>query len=127
VCHLLGIETVEQLSKDPLYGNIFENWVLIELMKARYNQGMDPRLYFYRDVSGREVDILLQKGSNLTPVEIKSSKTFSPSFLDGLRYFHQQTPRRAHKGALIYGGQQTQQIGEFQLLTVENCARLMDD
>src|SRR3990167_2030857 len=103
-CYLLGIDTVEQLTKDHLYGNLFENFVIIELMKARYNQAVDPRLYFYRDVSGKEVDLLYQKGSRLIPVEIKSSKTFSPSFLEGLAYFHTQTPQKAEGGALIYGG-----------------------
>ena len=94
-------------------------------MKARYNQAMDPRLYFYRDVSGKEVDLLYQKGSRLIPVEIKSSKTFSPSFLEGLAYFHTQTPQKAEGGALIYGGTQTQKIDNFQLLNVENCAQFM--
>src|SRR3990167_4879016 len=81
-CYLLGIDTVEQLTNDSLYGNLFENWVIVELMKARYNQCLEPRLYFYRDVSGKEVDLLSQRGGRLFPIEIKSSKTFSSSFLD---------------------------------------------
>lgn len=125
-CHLLGIDTVGQLIKDPLYGNLFENWVVVELMKARYNQAKDPRFYFYRDVSGREVDLLFQQGSTLIPIEIKSSRTFSTSFLEGLQYFHKQTPKKAEGGALIYAGQQKQQIGSFQLLNAENCTLLMN-
>ncbi len=121
-CHLLGIDTTEQLIKDPLYGNLFENFVVVELMKARYNQALDPRLYFYRDVLGHEVDLLFQQGSHLIPIEIKSSKTFSSSFLEGLHYFHKQTPKKAKDGALIYGGSQTQKIGSFQLLNPENCS-----
>ena len=93
----------------------------MELMKARYHQALDPRLYFYRDVSGHEIDLLFQKGTRLVPIEIKSSKTFSPSFLEGLRYFHQQTPEKAEGGALIYAGEQTQTLGSFQLLNPENC------
>jgi predicted AAA+ superfamily ATPase len=125
VCHLLGIDSVEQLRKDPLYGNIFENWVVMELIKARYNQALDPRLYFYRDIGGKEVDLLFQQGSSLTPIEIKSSQTFSPAFLEGLKYFHEQTPQKARGGALIYGGTQSQKIGPFQLLNRENCWELM--
>lgn len=124
-CYLLGVETPEQLIKDPLYGNLFENWIIVELMKARYNTALDPRLYFYRDVSGREVDLLLQQGSQLLPIEIKSSKTFSPSYLEGLQYFHEQTPKKAKGGALIYAGAQSQKIGVFELLTPENCTQLM--
>lgn len=124
-CHLLGIETVEQLIKDPLYGNLFENWVVMELIKARYNQALDPHFYFYRDVLGKEVDLLLQRGSRLIPIEIKSSKTFSSSFLQGLEYFHEQTPKKAEGGAVIYGGKQTQKLGIFELFTPENCSELM--
>lgn len=120
-CHLLGIETVEQLIKDPIYGHLFENWVIVELMKARYNQAVDPRFYFYRDVLGREVDLLFQQGSHLIPIEIKSTKTINPSLLEGLEYFHKQTPKKAKDGCLIYGGIQTQKLGDFQLLNVENC------
>lgn len=120
-CYLLGIDTVEQLIKDPLYGNLFENWIVVELMKARYNEAQDPRLYFYRDVLGKEVDLLFQKGSRLVPIEIKSSKTFSSPFLEGLRYFHEQASTKAEGGAVIYAGQQTQKVGEFQLLNPENC------
>jgi uncharacterized protein len=120
-CHLLGIETVEQLLKDPMYGHLFENWVIVELMKSRYNQAMDPRFYFYRDVLGWEVDLLFQQGSHLIPIEIKSTKTVNPSLLEGLKYFHKQAPQKAKEGSLIYGGSLTQKLGNFQLLNVENC------
>lgn len=124
-CHLLGIDSPEQLVKDNLYGNLFENWVVIELMKSSYNQGKDPRLYFYRDVSGKEVDLLLQRGSRLVPIEIKNSQTFSPSFLEGLNYFHAQAPKKATSGALIYQGQKSQKIGAYELFNLENCSQIM--
>lgn len=124
-CYLLGIDSTKQLINDSLYGSLFENWIIMELMKARYNKAMDPRLYFYRDVSGKEIDLLLQKGSFLIPIEIKSSKTFSSSFLNGLKYFHEQSSK-AKKGALVYGGTKTQKIKNFQLFTPENCYKLMN-
>lgn len=124
-CHLLGIDTEEQLIKDPLYGNLFENWVIIELMKYRFNCGKDPRFYFYRDVAGKEIDLLFQRGSSLFPIEIKSSKTFSPSFLDGLNYFHAQTPEKAFRGAVIYGGEHSQRLGSFQLEGIETCTQIL--
>ncbi len=82
---------------------------------------MLARLYFYRDVSGKEVDLLFQRGSKLTPIEIKSSKTFSTSFLNNLKYFHMQSPKKAENGAVIYSGVKTQRIGRFQLYNPENC------
>jgi len=125
LCYLLGITSVEQLRQDPLYGNLFENWVLIELMKARYHQALEPRFYFYRDVSGKEVDLLIQQGSFLVPIEIKSTKTFSPSLLKGLQDFHQQARKRAKAGALIYAGNHTQTLKDFVLATPETCAELV--
>jgi uncharacterized protein len=124
LCYLLGIDTVSQLTKDQLWGNIFENWVVMELFKHRYNQALDPRLYFYRDVSGKEVDLVYQVGSQLIPIEIKSSKTFSPAFLEGLHYFHKQVPKRAKDGAVIYAGKEKQQVGHFRLLNLENCQEI---
>jgi predicted AAA+ superfamily ATPase len=126
-CYLLGIDTVEELTQDSLYGNLFENWVILELMKAYYNQAKDPHIYFYRDITGKEVDLLIQQGSRLIPVEIKSNKTFSPSFLNGLKYFHTQAIKRAKDGIIIYGGEKTQKIEKFQLFNVENCFKLIEE
>ncbi|NGX56157.1 MAG: hypothetical protein K1060chlam5_00392 [Candidatus Anoxychlamydiales bacterium] len=125
-CYLLGIETKKQLISDSLYGNLFENFIVMELIKARYNQALDPRLYFYRDISGKEIDLLYQKGSNLIPIEIKSSKTFNPSFLNNLNYFHKQS-KKAIDGAIIYDGNKTQNIQNFKLYTPKNCFNLMID
>ena len=125
VCHLLGITHVDQLVKDPLYGNIFENWVVIELMKSCYNEVIDPPFYFYRDVAGQEVDLIAQRGSFLTPIEIKSGKTFSPAFLKGLKAFHKKAAARAVDGAVIYGGEKSQIIGTFELVAVEQCTKVV--
>ena len=128
VCYLLGIDTVEQLVKDSLYGNIFENWVVLELIKSRYNRALEPRLYFYRDVAGKEVDLLFQQGSHLVPIEIKSGKTLSPSLLGGLHYFHKQAPRRAFSGCLIYAGEEMQRIGDFHLFSAKkSCDQVLDN
>lgn len=125
-CYLLGIETEKQLTSDPLYGSLFENWIILELIKSRYNQAKDPHLYYYRDVSGKEVDLLFQQGSHLIPIEVKSGKTFSPSFLKGLKSFHKQAERRAKGGAIIYGGSSSQKLKEFQLYTPEDCHRILN-
>jgi uncharacterized protein len=103
--YLLGIENGEQLQRDPLRGNLFENLIILELMKARYNQGLDPNLFFYRDSHGKEVDLIYQKGRELVPIEIKSSQTYNSSFLDTLRSFEALAKERAPKSFLIYGGE----------------------
>lgn len=74
---LLGIEKPEQISRDPLVGNIFENLIVLECLKARLNQGKIANLYFYRDSNGFEVDLVLQQGRELVGIEIKSNATYS--------------------------------------------------
>ncbi len=104
--YLLGIETIEQLQRDPLRGNLFENLIVLELMKARYNQGLDPNLYFFRDSHGKEVDLIYQRGRDLIPIEIKSSQTYNSSFLDSLRAFEALAKNRVPKSYLLYGGEE---------------------
>ena len=103
-CYLLGIENVQQRERDPLRGALFENLMILELIKARYNQGLDPNLFFYRDSQGKEVDLIMQRRHTLIPIEIKSSQTYNSSFLDTLRYFHDLVKERTPKSFLIYGG-----------------------
>ena len=102
LCYLLRINTYEQLFSHPLRGAIFENWVVTERLKAFFNQGREAPLYFWRDTKGHEVDLVIDRGTLLEPIEIKSGATFDPSFLDGLRYFAslQQQPL----GEIVYGG-----------------------
>lgn len=102
--YLLGIETTDQLLRDPLRGNLFENLIVLELMKARYNQGLDPNLFFFRDSHGKEVDLIHQRGRELIPIEIKSSQTYNSSFLDSLRSFEALAGERTSQSYLVYGG-----------------------
>ena len=79
-CYLLGIENKKQLFRDPLRGALFENLVVSEFIKLKYNKIRNFNLFFYRDSNGTEVDLFVQTGSKIMPVEIKSSKTFNEDF-----------------------------------------------
>jgi predicted AAA+ superfamily ATPase len=124
-CYLLGIENAAQLQRDPLRGLLFENLVLLELVKARYNQGLDPNMYFYRDSQGKEVDVIYQRGRELIPIEIKSSRTYNSAFLETLRLFHELAQDRAPKSFLIYGGEEGQ-VNATTLLSWQQAARSVD-
>ena len=67
-----GIDNSAQLNRDPLRGNIYENLVIMEVLKTRLNTGQRPDLYFYRDSNGKEVDLLILDGRSIQPIEIKS-------------------------------------------------------
>lgn len=103
LCFLLGIEKPLQVARDPLVGNIFENLVVIEFLKKRYNSGKLANLYFFRDSNGNEVDIIMQKGRSLVPVEVKSASTFNKSFVKSIIKFR-QIASQSEKGQLIYSG-----------------------
>lgn len=112
---LMGIETKTQMQRDPLRGNLFENLIVIETLKEKLNQGSDPRLFFYRDSHGNEVDLVIQNGSSLLPVEIKSSQTWHNSFLKGITYFRNLMGDRAEKGIVVYGGDTNRTTKNYRL------------
>lgn len=113
---LLGIETEQQMRRDPLRGNLFENLVVMEAFKAKLNQGQDPQLYFFRDSHGNEVDLVIAGGGKLIPCEIKASATFHSRFKKGLTYFKNLTPSTAQKGLIIYDGEQDRQTEDFDVI-----------
>lgn len=113
--YLLGIENIKQISRDPLRGFLFENLIILELLKTRINQGLEPHLYYYRDSNQNEIDVIIQSGHDLIPVEIKSSQTFDRHFLKNLYYFQKLTSRATH-GFLIYGGETEQSFEKITLL-----------
>lgn len=104
LCYLLGIENEQQLSTHPLRGAIFENYVVAEAYKQLTNRGKEPTLYFYRDSSQHEIDLLLQRGYQYEGYEIKSSQTFTREFLSGLHYLSKLLGERLTRSAVIYAG-----------------------
>ncbi len=90
-CALLGIKEHSQIFDHYMRGLLFENFVIMELIKNRFNQGQDNNLYFWRDNHGHEVDVIIEDVSKLIAVEIKSSQTFSPDLLRGLKYWKELT------------------------------------
>ena len=105
---LVGIRTLDQLVVHPLRGALFEGWVVTEALKARYHQGLAPDLYFWRDNSGHEVDLLREDGAVLTPFEIKSGRTVVPDFFTGLRRWVTIAGDAAGQPYLVYGGDERQ-------------------
>lgn len=86
VCFLLGIRTTEHLKTHPLRGSIFENMVVCDMIKNRFNIGEESNLYFYRDKSKREVDVIEEVGTKINAFEIKSAKRFNVDFYKNLNY-----------------------------------------
>ncbi|MDD2773736.1 MAG: ATP-binding protein [Elusimicrobiales bacterium] len=103
MCHLLRIRKPQDAALHPLYGNIFETFVIGELYKSFCNAGEVPPLYFWRDMTGREIDLIIESARRLTAVEIKAGKTISGDFFDNLKYFA-KIAKSATTLALVYAG-----------------------
>lgn len=125
--YLLGIENINQLSRDPLRGNLFENMVILEMLKTRFNIGRDHNLFFYRDSNKNEVDVLYKKGNQLIPVEIKSAETFTKDFLKGLEYIKKVFPENIENSYILYAGDFEQQIENSHLINFKNTSSIIDN
>lgn len=102
---LLEIETPEAMNLDKMRGHLFENMVIMNFLKTRYNKGLDGGIYYYRDSNGNEVDLLIKSGSGYRCCEIKSSATFHPDFIKGLKNFQSSFPDLFISGEVIYSGE----------------------
>ncbi|WP_055426748.1 ATP-binding protein [Bifidobacterium aesculapii] len=81
LCYLLGIRTVEELVAHPKFGDVFENLIVTETMKYHVNRGVEPQLFFYRDASKVEVDLLdFTDINDRRLIEIKSGQTYHDRF-----------------------------------------------
>ena len=106
VCSLLGIRNKEQLDLHPLRGNIFEGFIISELMKIRFNAGKPDNLYFWRDNKGNEVDVIIDKGNRLFPIEIKAGQTITSAYFKGIHFWNELTGNK--EGEVIYAGDKKQ-------------------
>lgn len=125
VAWLLGIQTPEQMETHPLRGNIFETFILAELMKARFNRGEKPALYFWRDSTGNEVDVIVEQAAGLLPIEIKSGRTLTRDSFAGLEKWMALAAQSAIHPALIYGGSQEYFHKGIKVVGWENAGEIL--
>ena len=92
VASLLGIENPSQMTRDPLFGNLFENMVVLEALKASINTAVKDNLYFFRNSNGLEVDLVRKSGESLLLYEIKSGKALDKKFIRGMNAFRTHYP-----------------------------------
>ena len=99
-CWLLGWNTPEQLTNGAMWGHIFESFVFAEILKSYYNDGIvNPPLYYYRDTDKNEVDLIIENGGVLHPIEIKTTSDPKKSMVDAFR--HIKNIKKTGTGAVI--------------------------
>lgn len=114
LCYLLGIRSPEELFCHSARGAIFETYVVSELIKNACNAGTEPPLYFWRDSAGHEIDLIIERGENLYPIEIKSGATVASDMFAGLKWWNNLTSGQS--GALVYGGDESYVRHGFRVL-----------
>jgi predicted AAA+ superfamily ATPase len=125
-CYLLGIESLSQLETHPLRGNLFENMVVIEILKYRYNQGKRNNLNFYRDSIGNEVDVIYNVGADIFPIEIKSAETIARDFYKGLNALEKLITNMPWGKLIIYAGDQRQTRQNLKILTITDLLDILN-
>jgi uncharacterized protein len=123
---LLSIREPAHLETHPQRGALFENWVVSELMKLRFNHGLPTNLYFWRDRSGHEVDLLVEHADRLVPVEIKSGQTVNADYFKGIEYWLALAQPRKPQAWLVYGGKEDHQRVATRILSWQHLSTLSD-
>ena len=108
VCYLLGLEGSEQVATHPLRGALFENMVVAEFQKQSFNRGRTPHLFYYRDNTQKEVDLIEEPSyGQLHAYEIKSARRFNTQFCSGIDYFRKLYGDSVVGGKVLYDGDES--------------------
>jgi predicted AAA+ superfamily ATPase len=104
---LMGIRSAETLETHAARGALFESWVVSELYKKRLNAGLPIDLFFWRDNTGNEVDLIVENEKGLQPIEIKSGSTYASDWSQGLKKWQALAQNSSLEPAILYGGEST--------------------
>lgn len=108
--NLLGLENENQLDLSIYKGPLFENLIVLELLKNRFNQGKPNNLFFWRNNSGHEIDVIIERHNQIIPVEIKSGQTITKDYFKGIHYWQKLT--QTEGGFVVYSGDEMQWRGQ---------------
>ncbi|MFH1643709.1 MAG: ATP-binding protein [bacterium] len=126
-CSLLGIESPEFLSLHPLYGNIFESFIVADIYKQYFNIGKRPPVYFWRDLNGRlEVDCIIEQHNNLFPIEIKSGQTIASDYFSNIIQWNEISNTNSDNNFVIYGGELNQKRSNGNIISWKNAGTIIE-
>ena len=123
--HLVGIEHAGQVATHPLRGALFENAVVVEALKHRFNRGRRSNLSFFRDARGLECDLFYENGEGIGAIEIKSGATVASDWFDALDRVASLVPRIGLR-AVVYGGGERQSRRRGEVVPLAALAGVLD-
>ncbi len=121
---LLGIQSQEQLAGHPLRGMLFENLVVSEMIKTRVNQGLKSNLFFWRNNTGIEIDVVADHGKSLLPIEIKSGETVCSDWFRNLSAWNSYAGKVAEPGILVYGGKRHEERKDAKIISWSEISKI---
>ena len=123
--YLLGIEGPEQVPTHPLRGALFENVVVAEALKHRFNRGLQPNLSFFRDSRGLECDLLYETGHGIRAIEIKSGATVASDYFTAINRVAELIPDVAAK-TVVYGGTGRQSRSDCEVVPLSGLTGVLE-
>jgi uncharacterized protein len=108
---LQGLRGVDDLLRDTVRGSLMETYVILEIMKTLSHQGERVHAYYWRTAGGAEVDLVLNYGTELIPIEIKSGRTVRQDWAKHIRSFMRDYPD-AKRGYVVHDGSDTMSLGD---------------
>lgn len=124
-CYLLDIESPKQLARDKMRGCIFENFIVLEILKHRFNQGLENGVFFYRDSNQNEVDILLKQEGEITAIEVKSSSTYTAEFEKSLKKIQDYVKTPVARKIVVYSGDFENTAGDIKIINYQNLSSVI--
>ncbi|MFA6183739.1 MAG: ATP-binding protein [Parcubacteria group bacterium] len=115
LCFLLGISSADDLKTHSFRGAIMENWVANEIVKSKCNAHKPNGIYFWRDNKGIEIDFVMEQGTKLYPIEVKSGKTINTDYFKNILYWSKLAGNKAKNGAVVYAGNENQTRTDFEI------------
>ena len=116
LCNLLGIQNDIQLENHPLKGSIFENFVVLEYLKEKNSSLENSSFYYWRSISGVEIDLLIEKNGVLIPVEIKSGATYQEKWWKNIMDW-QVFSKSTFPGIIVYSGNENYEFSDGRKVT----------
>lgn len=121
---LMGVNKEMIVKQRSIYGALFENMVLVDLMKNFNDVNLHPMFSFFRDSNQNEIDLIIELGSTVIPVEIKASETMNSKFFEIPTWFNQQIDNQ-QEAVVIYGGDKNQPRTKGKVISWLHCESLV--
>ena len=123
--YLIGIEHAGQIATHPLRGALFENAVVVEALKHRFNRGYRSNLSFFRDARGLECDLLYENGDGICAIEIKSGATIASDYFNALNRIAKVLPQISGK-MVVYGGADRQSRRDGEVVPLAGLGEVLE-